>query len=152
VRVGLLACLVASSSFAIMACVSKIAERKQCRAQPLAFCLMGWSTLLMVTWSITLHAGFQIPPKATGAAIGFGVASAVGFLAFLRSIQLGNVTVGWLLMNLACGVPAVISIGVYHEKVSPLKMVAFGLALFSLFLLFGGQRLDARKARLGDRG
>lgn len=149
---GLPACFVASLSFAMMACVSKIAERKQCRAQALVVCLMGWSTLLMMTWSITLHSGFQIPLKAAAAAIGFGVASAVGFLAFLRSVQIGNVTVGWLLMNLACGVPAVISIAVYHEKVSTLKMVAFALALFSLFLLFSGQKLDARRARPGDRG
>ena len=150
--VGLLACFVASLSFAMMACASKIAERNQCRAQALAGCLMGWSTLLMVTWSITLHSGVQLPLKAAGAGIGFGVAGALGFLAFLRSVQIGNVTVGWLLMNLACGVPAVISIGVYHEKVSTLKMLAFALALLSLFLLFGGQKLDERRARPGDRG
>ena len=136
----------------MMACLSKIADRKRCRAQALALCLMGCSTLFMVTWSMILHNGFQIPLKAAGIALGFGVASAVGFLAFLRSVQLGNVTVGWLLMNLACAVPVVISIGVYHEKLSALKIAAFALALLSLLLLFGGQQSDNRKARLGDGG
>jgi drug/metabolite transporter (DMT)-like permease len=136
----------------MMACVSKIAERKKCRAPGLGLSLMGWSTLLMLIRTMTLHLGFQLPLKATAAGVCFGIAGAVGFLAFLRSVELGKVTVGWLLMNLACGVPVVISIGVYHEKVSTIKMAGFTLALLSLFLLYGGQKLDEREARPSDRG
>jgi multidrug transporter EmrE-like cation transporter len=46
------------------------------------------------------------------------------------------------MMNLSAGVPAVVSIWKYQEKLTPLKLVAFGLAVISILLLFWGKRVE----------
>jgi EamA domain-containing membrane protein RarD len=61
---------------------------------------------------------------------------------------MGKVTVGWLMMNLSAGVPVVVSIWMYHEQLTPLKVIAFVLAIVSVFFLFWGQ--VAEKDGLGS--
>jgi drug/metabolite transporter (DMT)-like permease len=139
VRVGLIVCLGSSVSFGMLACVSKVAERKRCNARALVLSLMGWSTLLTLVPSVTFHLTSQLTPKAALAALGFGVASAVGFFAFQKSVEFGNVTVAWLLMNLSAGVPAVASIWLYKERLTTLKLFSFALALLALGFLYRGQ-------------
>jgi hypothetical protein len=51
-------------------------------------------------------------------------------------------------MNLSAGVPALVSVGLYGEKLTPLKSLAFCLALIALFCLFQGNRLEAREETL----
>jgi hypothetical protein len=53
-------------------------------------------------------------------------------------------------MNLSAGVPALVSIWIYGEKLTLLKLIAFGLAMVSLFCLFQGNRLEAREATLEE--
>jgi multidrug transporter EmrE-like cation transporter len=65
-------------------------------------------------------------------------------LAFQVSISIGKVTVGWLMMNISAGVPVVVSIWMYHEKLTILKVVAFGLVLVSIFFLSWGQVIEKR--------
>ena len=83
-------------------------------------------------------------------AVIFGICAAVASLAFQVSISIGKVTVGWLMMNLSAGVPVVVSIWMYHEKLTPLKVVAFGLVVVSIFFLSYGQVMEKR-AIVGDR-
>jgi hypothetical protein len=63
------------------------------------------------------------------------------------SIEIGKVTAGWLMMNLSAGVPAVVSIWMYNERLTALRMLAFSLALLSVLLLFWGQKVEQREAK-----
>jgi multidrug transporter EmrE-like cation transporter len=47
-------------------------------------------------------------------------------------------------MNLSAGVPVVVSIWIYHEKLTILKVVAFGLVVISIFFLAWGQVMEKR--------
>jgi hypothetical protein len=58
------------------------------------------------------------------------------------SIGIGKVTVGWLMMNLSAGVPALVSIWKYHEKLTPLKVGAFALVVVSICFLSYGQVVE----------
>ncbi len=89
---------------------------------------------------------FISPGPSSGLPSGLDSARFIAYLAFQLSIGIGKVTVGWLFMNLSAGVPALVSIWFYGEKLTPLKSVAFCLALIALFCLFQGNRLEAREA------
>jgi drug/metabolite transporter (DMT)-like permease len=101
----------------------------------------------MLARTLSLGTGFQMPAKAVGLAVVLGVCSAVAFFAFQTSIAFGKVTVPWLVMNLSGGVPALVSIWVYRERLTPLKCFAFVIALAALVCLFQGKRIEGQEGK-----
>jgi drug/metabolite transporter (DMT)-like permease len=144
---GIFFCFASAVSFGLLACVSRVAERKKCDASALVASLLAWATLLMLLRSVSLRPGIHLPLKAVTIAIVFGICGAVAYSAFQMSIEIGKVTVGWLMMNLSAGVPAIVSIWMYHERLTTLKMIAFSLAFLSVFLLFWGQKAEQGQAK-----
>ena len=144
-RAGLPMCIAGAISFGLLACVSKLAERRRCNPSALVVWLFAWATMIMLVRSLTLSNRVPLTWPVSAIAVVFGICAAVAYLAFQRSIEFGNITVGWLVMNLSAGVPALVSIWLYSERLSALKIVAFCLALLSLFCLFQGNRLEARE-------
>jgi len=55
--------------------------------------------------------------------------------------------VAWLMMNLSAGVPALVSIWLYNERLTLLKCTAYIIALAALYYLFQGNRLDWQEAK-----
>jgi drug/metabolite transporter (DMT)-like permease len=108
--------------------------------------MCGWAALAMLVRTLMLPTGFHIPVKVYPVAIACGICAAVAYFAYQTSITIGKVTVGWLMMNLSAGVPSVVSIWVYHEKLTAMKIFAFGLGLVSVLCLFQGQRIDTLQA------
>lgn len=148
---GLIFCLMGAVFFGALGCVSKLAERRDCNPPALVVCAFVWATPIMLLRA-SLSGGFSLPSKAVWVAVACGICAAVAYLAFQVSIQSGKITVGWLIMNLSAGVPAVVSIWLYKERLSLLKVAALGLVLISLVLLFQGYNLEAkRKPAAGDK-
>jgi drug/metabolite transporter (DMT)-like permease len=145
-RVGILLCLLGALSFGLSACVSKIADRQHCRASGLIASVFGWATVFMLMRTLSLGTNVRLPGKAAGIAVGFGVCAAIAIFAFQTSMSLGKVTVPWLVMNLSAGVPAVVSILVYGERLTLLKSVAFVVAIIAMACLFQGKKLEAQNA------
>jgi drug/metabolite transporter (DMT)-like permease len=144
-RAGLLMCILGAISFGLLACVSKLAERKHCNSSALVVWLFAWAAVLMLGESL-LHTGkAHMTWQIIVLGVLFGICAAVATYAFQVSIEVGKVTVGWLFMNLSAGVPTLVSIWLYHEKLTPLKSIAFCLALLSLFCLFQGNRLEMER-------
>lgn len=143
---GLFFCFLGALAFGALGSVSKIAERRQYAASGLVVGMCGWGALAMLVRTLMLPTGFHIPVKVVPIAIACGVCAGVAYFAYQTSIMVGKVTVGWLMMNLSAGVPSVVSIWVYHEKLTPIKIFAFALGLVSVLCLFQGQRIDAMQA------
>lgn len=143
---GVLFALGGALLFGLLGCASKVAERRNCNAAALVVSLFTWATLVMLFRTATLGAEVRLPAKAILVAVVCGVCAAVAYFAFQSSIRVGKVTAGWLMMNLSAGVPAVVSIWVYREKLSPLKIGALILALASVFLLLWGHLIEEREA------
>lgn len=143
VRAGLLMCILAAISFGLLACVAKLAERKQCNPSALVVWLFGWAALMMLGESLFHPGKIHLTWQIVVLGVVFGICAAAATFAFQLSIEVGKVTVGWLFMNLSAGVPALVSIWLYHEKLTPLKSIAFALAFISLLCLYQGNRLEA---------
>ena len=150
---GLLFCFLGALSFGLLACVSKMAERRNTNASGLVVSAFGWATLIMLIRTASLTSGGRVPTKVIIVAVAFGICAAVAYLAFQTSIGIGKITVAWLMMNLSAGVPAVVSIWKYNEKLTTLKVAALGLVLVSVLCLFWGQKMEERAvARSSTKG
>jgi drug/metabolite transporter (DMT)-like permease len=143
---GILLCVCGALSFGLLACASKVAERKNSNSAALVGWVFGWATLAMLGRSLMTAGQAHVTMPVVAIAMVFGVCAAVAYFAFQLSIAVGRVTVGWLMMNLSAGIPAIVSILLYGEKVTLLKSVAFALALVALACLFQGHRIEARHA------
>src|SRR5271154_2357348 len=117
-KAGVLLCVLGALSFGLLACVSKVAQRRNCNSSALVVWLFGWATLAMLGRSLTISHPAHVTASVTAIAILFGICAAVGYLAFQISIAVGKVTVGWLMMNLSSGIPALVSIWLYAEKLT----------------------------------
>jgi len=107
----------------------------------------------MLARTLALGKGFQMPLKVFGMAVAFGICSAVAFFAFQTSISIGKVTVAWLVMNLSAGVPALVSIWLYKERLTAVKCLALAVALVALLCLFQGNKAEGLKPKLpGPKG
>ena len=141
---GLLCCFLGAISFGLLGTALKAAERRKADAAGLVVSAYAWPALLMLLRTLALKSGGHVPTKVYVIAVIFGICAAVASLAFQVSIRIGKVTVGWLMMNLSAGVPVIVSVRMYHETLTVLKVVALGLALVSIFSLAWGQVIEKR--------
>ena len=141
---GLMFCFLGALSFGLLACASKFAERRNCQASVLVVLLFAWATLVMLVRSAGLPAPLSLPLKAAAVAVACGICAAVAYYAFQFSIGFGKVSVAWLMMNISSAIPAVVSVFVYGEKLTLLKILALGLVLLSLYFIFRGRRAEAQ--------
>lgn len=139
---GLLFCFLGALSFGLLGCASKLAERRNCQASLLVVYVFAWATLVMLVRSAGLPSPLSLPFKAAVVAIVCGVCAAVAYYAFQSSIQVGKVSVAWLMMNISSAIPAVVSVFAYKERFSAIKVLALGLVLIALFLIYQGRQTE----------
>ena len=143
---GILFSFLGGLSFGLLGTALKAAERRKADAAGLVVSAYAWPALLMLVMTLLPKTGGHIPAKVFVIAAIFGICAAVASLAFQVSIGFGKVTVGWLMMNLSAGVPAAVSVWMYHEELTVLKVVALGLVLVSIVFLSWGQVVERRAA------
>ena len=141
---GILFSFLGGLSFGVLGTALKAAERRKADAAGLVVSAYAWPALFMLVRTLLLKPGGHIPAKVYVIAAIFGICAAVASLAFQVSIGFGKVTVGWLMMNLSAGVPAAVSVWMYHERLTIMKVVALGLVLVSIGFLSWGQVIEKR--------
>ena len=139
---GILLSFLGGLSFGLLGTALKAAERRKANAAGLVVSAYAWPALLMLVRTLFLKSGGHIAAKVFMIAVIFGTCAAVASLAFQVSIGFGKVTVGWLMMNLSAGVPAAVSVWMYHEGLTVLKVVALCLVLVSIVFLSWGQVIE----------
>jgi drug/metabolite transporter (DMT)-like permease len=141
---SLMFCFLGAVSFGLLGTALKAAERRKANAAGLVVSAYAWPALIMLVRTLLLASRDPVSAKVYVIAVIFGICAAVASLAFQVSISMGKVTVGWLMMNLSGGVPVVVSVWMYHEKLTTLKVAALLLVLVSVFFLSWGQVIEKR--------
>jgi len=149
---GLLFCFLGALSFGLLGCASKLAERRNCQASLLVVYAFAWATLVMLVRSAGLPSPLSLPLKAALVAIVCGVCAAVAYYAFQSSIEVGKVSVAWLMMNISSAIPAVVSVFAYKERLSTIKALALALVLIALFLIYQGRQTENHLAAQAVKG
>ena len=134
--------LVGLLSFAGMGIVHKLGDRYAC--DPLAIALVTMATSCFLSLA---YAGIAHPDSLTSwnslipwVALPFGAAAGAGLWLFQKGLRFGHIATSWLLVNLSSGVPTVLSLIVYHERLNQKKLAILVLITISLVLLWWDQK------------
>lgn len=149
-NIGLLLSFLGMIAFGLLGAFSKAAERRACRADALTVAVFACATVAMALRTLAGGTGFALPSRAAAAALACGICGAVAYYAFQSSIRLGQLSTAWLMMNLSAAAPALASVALYGERLSPLKVLALALVAASILLLFSGHRRQLGGAASGQ--
>jgi EamA domain-containing membrane protein RarD len=133
----------AMTAFAILGLLHKQADRSHCRPRQINLLLFGWSAVF-AAFSLLVrgHSLAAVPPKVWAIAIPSGISAATAILLFQIGVRYGKISASWLIVNLSSGIPILISILVYREKVGMKQAIALVAMFLSLVLLW----LERRRA------
>jgi drug/metabolite transporter (DMT)-like permease len=137
-------------SFSALGVLFKVADTKSCRPSAINMLLYMWSVLIAATLTTAQTGSAAGPVPVVAIALPFGMAASVGTLALQAGIRYGNISTSWLAINLSAFIPTLGSVLLYHEPVSPLKVVALFLIPISMVLLWK-DKLIAERANSADQ-
>ena len=134
--------------FGMIGIIAKFADARECRPSAVYTLAYGWAVLFGSVFVVLFRgADFYAPAIVYAIALPFGVASAIGGIVFMAGIRYGKISTSWLVINLSAAVPAMASVLVYHERVSPRKIAMVALAIVSVILLWKDKQDDEARQR-----
>jgi len=136
--------LAALFSFAAMGIIHKIGDRYACDPLHIALFTMASACVLsvisvVVTQPVSLQSWRIAVPLV---ALPFGACAAAALWLFQRGLRYGRIATSWLLINLSAAIPTLLSVVVYHEKLSARKISVLLLIIASLVLLWWDRKQD----------
>lgn len=126
----------AMTAFGILGLLHKQADRSHCRPRQINLLLFAWSALFSACSLFLRGQHLAVPAKVWAIAIPSGVCAATAILLFQIGVRYGRIAASWLIVNLSAGIPIVISILIYKEKVGAKQAIALVAMLLSIFLLW----------------
>jgi drug/metabolite transporter (DMT)-like permease len=123
----------------------KLGDRLKCRPSAVNLALFLWAALIMATIVLTGGLGprlLTMPPTlyAVGAICGF--LASIAILSFQAGLKYGKISTSWVIVNLSLAVPTVLSIIVYGEHVSAVRLAAMILIIPALLLIWKDKQID----------
>lgn len=139
--------------YGMLGVFAKVADNQGCRPRPLYMLLFFWACLLVCGFVLfSQHGDFNIPLKVYWIALPFGILAAVAGLAFQTGIHYGKISTSWLIINLSAIVPAVLSIVIYHERLTLKIVVVLLLTGLSIYLLWQDKKVEEQKEKQAASG
>lgn len=131
--------------YGMLGVFAKVADNRGCRPRSLYMLLFFWACLFVCGFVVIAeHAKFAIPVKVYWIALPFGMVAAIAGLAFQTGIHYGKISTSWLIINLSAIVPAVCSIVIYHERLTPKIVLVLLLTGLSIYLLWQDKKAEER--------
>jgi drug/metabolite transporter (DMT)-like permease len=140
-------------SFSLLGILAKIADLKRCRPAAL-YLMMCVSASLMaaVTGFATDSQDTRMPAIVVAIALPFGALGALAGVALQAGIRYGKLATSWLIINLSAAVPTIGSVFIYHESISPRRVLALLLMSVSVILLWKDRQADERRTQPQEKG
>ncbi len=143
---GYLYMFLSLTCFGMIGIVAKFADTRGCKPSAVYTLAYAWSLIFGVLFVVLFRgADFYVPAVVYAIALPFGVASAIGGIAFMAGIRYGKISTSWLIINLSAAIPAIGSVILYHEPVNPRKIAVLILAAVSVLLLWKDKQDDEAK-------
>lgn len=135
--------------FSLLGICAKIADLRRCRPAALYVMMCASASVIAAISAFSTNprtAG--TPAIVAGIAIPCGVSGALAGVALQAGIRYGKLATSWLIINLSAAVPTIGSVVIYHEAISPRRVIALLLMAVSVVLLWKDKQADERKAEL----
>jgi drug/metabolite transporter (DMT)-like permease len=123
-------------SFSSLGILHKVAEVRGCRAWSISILMCAWSLIFLVLIGFSSSRDLHIPLHIATLALPLGVSAGLAILALQTALSLGNIATSWLAVNLSAGIPTILSILLYSEPVTWLKILALVAMAVSMILLW----------------
>jgi len=138
--------------FGLLGIFHKVADHPSCRPRMVTMLLLLWGAVLTGLYTALFDAkGLHLPPKVLTIGAAAGMLSSLALFAFQASLRFGKISTSWLIINLCVSVPVVLSIVVYHERVTAGKTVGMLLVLLAILLLWWDKKKDLERAGFEGR-
>lgn len=134
--------------YGMLGVFAKAADDRGCRPCSLYMLLFFWACFLVCGFVVfSAHGHFAVPFKVYRIALPFGIVAAVAGLAFQTGIHYGKISTSWLIINLSAIVPAILSIVIYHERLTLRIVVVLLLTGLSIYLLWQDKKAEERQRK-----
>src|SRR6478672_3772426 len=132
-------------AFGTLGIFHKVADHPDCRPKMTALLLHFWGGVLSVIYiSVADHHGFHFPRAVVLIGSCTGLIAALTLFIFQTGLKFGKISTSWLIINLTTAVPILISIVVFHEKLSASKGVGVLLVFAAIVMLWLDKRADLK--------
>lgn len=145
-HIGYTYILLSLLSYSSLGILHKVAEVKNCRALSISILMCVWCLVFLVAIVVGRGKGLHPPLTVVTLALPFGICAGIAILALQTALSFGNISTSWLAVNLSAGIPTVLSIVLYKEPITWLKICALITMAISMVLLWKDSQL--RKAPL----
>jgi drug/metabolite transporter (DMT)-like permease len=151
-NIGYLFMLGGLVAFSMMGVLHKLAEVSDCRPPMINALLFAWSTVFICGF-VVLSPGIEghVPLRVATVAAPSGLSAAIAILTFQSGIKYGRIATSWLIINLSTGLPAAVSIFLYHENVDARKLLALVFMLGSMLLLWKDKKDQEQQAAAAEK-
>lgn len=127
----------ALASFSLIGVAAKVADTRRCRPAAMYALVYLWAAAMAGISAVAFRgAALAAPGAVWRIAVPFGMCAALGGIALQIGIRYGKISTSWLIINLSAAIPTVGSVLLYHEPVSPRKVLVLALVTASMLLLW----------------
>src|SRR5690349_24372959 len=109
-------------SYSSLGILHKVAEVKNCRALSISLLMCAWCLVFLVAVVLGRGKSLHAPLSVVTLAVPFGISAGIAILALQTALSFGNISTSWLAVNLSAGIPTVLSIVLYKEPITWLKI------------------------------
>ena len=131
----------------------KLGDRLKCRPSAVNLSLFFWAALIMAgvvaTGGLSTRL-FTMPASLYGIAGICGFLASIAILSFQAGLKYGKISTSWVIVNLSLAVPTILSIAIYHERVSAVRLMAMILIIPALLLIWKDKQIDEEREKRAE--
>ena len=143
--IGYVFLIAAIVAFGTLGIFHKVADHPDCRPKMTALLLHFWGGVLAAIYIAVMDShGFQFPKAVLSIGACTGLIASLTLFVFQTGLKYGKISTSWLIINLTTAVPILISIIVFHEKLSASKGIGVVLVFAAIVMLWLDKRADLK--------
>lgn len=144
---GYLLLLTSLTAFGLLGIFHKVADHPNCRPKMIAVILLFWGGVLTTLYTLQFDAkGLQFPPKVLLIGSAGGIIAGLALFVFQTGLKFGKISTSWLIINLSMSIPILLSVFLYHEKITPARGLGVVLVFAAIVMMWWDKKADMEKA------
>jgi len=141
--VGYLLLLTSLAAFGMLGIFHKIADHPGCRPKMIAVILLFWGGVMTTLYTAAANAkGLVFPGPVLLIGSCGGALCGLTLFGFQTGLRLGKISTSWLILNLSIGIPILLSVFLFGEKVNVGKIIGILLVLAAVVMMWMDKRID----------
>lgn len=139
--------MLAVVALGLLGVLHKVADFRGCRPEAInLFLFLGAASLMWIAVFLRLGTDVGLPLVLVGVGAACGLLASLAILNFQRGVRYGKISTSWLIINLSTALPTILSLIIYHERLSPRRTFGLLLAVVALVVLWLDRRREEQES------